>query len=114
MTHPAIVRLSIGQQRSLRKSFELHFEHVGPGALSRQVVRERIVAERPGVPFAPESIHERIDIFDDRIAIEFRRQLSNQFLKCLLKKRMVIAGLITRMWILQKSLSFSRALLTAN
>ena len=66
------------------------------------------------MPFAPESIHERIDIFDDRIAIELRTQLSNQFLKCLLKKRMVIAGLITRMWILQKSLSFSRALLIAN
>ena len=82
---------------------ELDFEHIGPGALCCQVVRERIVGEWPGVPFTPEAVHEGVDELDERIAIEFRRQLANQFFECLLKKRMVIPGLITRVRVLQKS-----------
>ena len=53
---------------------ELDFEHVHPGPLCCLIVRERIVAERPGVPFTPEAVHEGIDILDERVAIEFRCQ----------------------------------------
>src|ERR1035438_9795192 len=88
---------------------ELDFEHIRPGALCCLVIRERIIAKWPGVPFTPKTIHEGIDKLDERIAIEFRCQQANQFLECLLKKRMVIPGLITRMRVLQVSLRFLTA-----
>ena len=56
--------------------FELDFEHVGPGALGSQVVRERIVAEWPGVPFTPEAIHKGVNTLDERIAIDFGLELT--------------------------------------
>ena len=83
--------------------FKLDFEHIHPGPLCCQVVGERIVAKRPGVPFTPEAVHEGVNKLDERVAIEFRRQLANQFFECLLKRRMVKSGLITRMRILQVS-----------
>ena len=86
---------------------ELDFEHIDPGALCRQVIRERIVGEWPGVPFTPEAVHEGVDKLDERVAIELRRQLANQLFECLLKKRMVIPGLITRVRILQESFACS-------
>ena len=69
------------------------------------MIGKGIVIEWPRMPFAPEAIHKSVNKLDDRVAIEFRRQLTNQFLECLLKKRMVIPGLILRMWIVQKSLA---------
>src|SRR5208337_1514164 len=104
IANPAVVRLSIGQERSFLKVLELDLEHVDPGPLGSLVIRERIVGERPGVTFTPEPVHEGIDRLDERIAIEFRGQLSYQFFECLLKKRIVIPGLITPMRVLQISL----------
>ena len=80
--------------------FELDFEHAHPGALGCLIVGERIVAKWPGVPFPPKTVHEGIHIFDERIAIEFRCQQANQFFECLLKKRIVISGLIPRVRVL--------------
>ena len=105
ITNPAVVRLSIGQQGSLLKVLELNFEHIHPGPLCCRVIGKRIVAERPGMPFTPEAIHESVNKLDERVAIEFRRQLANQLFECLLKKRIVVPGLITRMRVLQESLS---------
>ena len=90
--------------------FELDFEHIGPGTLGSQVIGERIIAEGPGVPFTPEAIHKSVDELDERIAIEFRRQLANQFFECLLKKRMVKPGLIARMRVIQEIFSRQRLL----
>src|SRR5579871_5962867 len=93
--------------------FELDFEHADPGAFGCQVIRKRIVGEWPCVPFAPKAIHERVDVFDERIAVEFRSQKTDKFLECLLKKRMVVAGLIARMRVVQKSFSRGLAFLIA-
>ena len=92
---------------------ELNFEHIGPGALCGLVIRKRIVAEGPGVPLAPEAIHECIHEFDLRIAIKFRSQKANQFLECLLKKRIIVPRLISRMRVLQKSFRLGAAFLIA-
>src|SRR5450631_2900241 len=53
ITNPAVIRLSVGQQRSFLEVLELDFEHIHPGTLCRQVIREGIVGEWPGVPFTP-------------------------------------------------------------
>ena len=45
---------------------------------------------------APESVHERVDEFDLRIAVEFGGEFSNQVGERLLKKRIVVARLIFR------------------
>ena len=100
IANPAVVRLRIGQQWSLLKVLELDFEHVHPGALCSQVIGKRIVPEWPRMSFTPETVHESVDKLDERVAIEFRRQLSNQLFECLLKKRIVVPGLITRMRVL--------------
>jgi hypothetical protein len=84
--------LSIGQQRGLLEVLELDFEHIRPGTLCREVIREWIVSEWPGVAFTPEAVREGVNNFDERVAIEFRCQLANQFFECLLKKRMIKPG----------------------
>ena len=79
---------------------DLDFKHIEPGALCRLVIRERIVGEWPSMAFAPEAVHEGVDELNERAAIEFGRQETNQFLERLLKKRMIIPRLITRMRVL--------------
>ena len=58
---------------------ELDFKHVGPGALRCQVIRKRIVGKWPSVSFPPEAVHKSVNKLNERVAIEFRRQLANQF-----------------------------------
>src|SRR5262249_29479244 len=74
--------------------FELNFEHVGPSAFGRLVVRERIIAEWPGVSFAPEAVHERIDELDQRASVKLCGQLAYQIAECLLEEWVVKAWLI--------------------
>src|SRR5579872_579595 len=95
ISHAAVVGLCIGQQRSLRELLELSFEHLQPRALGGLVVRERIIGERPGMAFAPESVHKSIDKLDDRISVELRSHRANQIAKCTLKERIVVTWLIT-------------------
>src|SRR5262245_47303904 len=84
--------------------FELNFEHVGPSALRRLVVRERIIAEWPGVSFAPEAVHERIDELDKRTSVKLCGQLAYQLAECLLEEWVVKPWLIACVRVPQISL----------
>ena len=50
--------------------------------------------------FSPKAVHEGIDKFYLRAAIEFRGEQSDEFFEGLLKEGIVIAGLVARMRII--------------
>ena len=50
---------------------ELDFEHTNPSTFCRLIIGKRIVAEGPRMSFSPKAVHERVDEFDQRVAIQF-------------------------------------------
>src|SRR6185312_16622018 len=100
----AEIRLGVGEDWGFGEVLQLHFEHLDPGTLGGLVVRERIVAEGPGVAFTPEPIHKGVHELDVRAAVKFAGKLDDEVAEALLKKGIVKAGLVARVGVLQVSL----------
>ena len=81
-------------ERRLLPVLELDLEHAHERALRGGVVRERVVRERPGVPLAPEAVHEGVDVLDERAAVELGREQRVQLAERLLEERVVVARLL--------------------
>jgi len=81
---------------------QLDFEHANPRALRCRIVGERIIAEGPGVSFAPEAIHEGVDVLDVRTPLNSAGEKPTSSRKTL-EERIVKPRLISRVRFFQIS-----------
>ena len=62
VAHLAEVRLGVGEHRSLLPPLRLVLKHADESILCGHGIGKRIPFQRPGMPLAPEAVHERVHI----------------------------------------------------
>ena len=96
VAHLAEVRLCVGGHRSFLPTLQLVLEHADERILGSDSVRKRSRLQRPGMPLAPEAVHERVHVLHIGVPVVGIRQQVHQFAKRALKRWRVVARLIPR------------------